>query len=262
MERNNLIKKGVVVAVILLFIGLAFAPSINADISKTSVDSEMVEFTTEICGLNGGKNTVSLTRENAEEVRILIDDIDRRLDEVKTREETIEIFNEAIVELDKYGLHGGLSVKQAQKLVTGGYQNLKIMNVIKKMYSKHQEDSNEIVNLFCFVYGKSIVTLVENVFSVALLALYISLIPVLGMGVIFLLLPIMFYHSYLGAKPFSFLNVILLYQPNFRSIGLLGNQKFIDSESEAIMYGFTGIKIGGFEKNNIIIGSTLAICSM
>ena len=34
MERNNLIKKGVVVAVILLFIGLAFAPSINANITE------------------------------------------------------------------------------------------------------------------------------------------------------------------------------------------------------------------------------------
>ncbi|UCF12801.1 MAG: hypothetical protein JSW06_00715 [Thermoplasmatales archaeon] len=36
MERNNLIKKVVVVAVILLFIGLAFAPSINADVSTIS----------------------------------------------------------------------------------------------------------------------------------------------------------------------------------------------------------------------------------
>ena len=31
---NNLIKKGVVVAVIFLFIGLAFAPSINANVGK------------------------------------------------------------------------------------------------------------------------------------------------------------------------------------------------------------------------------------
>ena len=37
MERNNLIKKGIAVAVILLFIGLAFAPSINAQISKTAI---------------------------------------------------------------------------------------------------------------------------------------------------------------------------------------------------------------------------------
>ena len=144
MERNNLIKKGVVVAVILLFIGLAFAPSINANISKASIESELVEITTEVCGLNGGKHTVSLSKEDAEEVEQLIDDIERRLNEVETREETIEIFNEAVVELDKYGLLGGLSVEQAQRLVTGGYQKSKI----------YQQTLDENENRNCLIVGK------------------------------------------------------------------------------------------------------------
>ena len=38
MERNNLIKKGVVVSVILLFIGVSIAPSINSEIIE--IDSE------------------------------------------------------------------------------------------------------------------------------------------------------------------------------------------------------------------------------
>jgi len=38
MGGNNIIKKGLVVAVILLFIGVAFAPSINAKIGELSVD--------------------------------------------------------------------------------------------------------------------------------------------------------------------------------------------------------------------------------
>jgi len=41
MEGNNLIKKGVVVAVIFLFIGLAFTPGINANQVKT--DSKEIE---------------------------------------------------------------------------------------------------------------------------------------------------------------------------------------------------------------------------
>ena len=109
-------KKLLVVGVIGLFLGLACAPSINANVSK---ENELVEITTEICGLGGGKNTVQLSKEEAEEVERLIDDIERRLDEIETREETIEIFNDAIVELDKYGLLGGLSIEQAQILVTG-----------------------------------------------------------------------------------------------------------------------------------------------
>jgi len=44
------LKKLLVVGVIVLFLGLACAPSINANVSK---DSELVEITTEICGLGG-----------------------------------------------------------------------------------------------------------------------------------------------------------------------------------------------------------------
>ena len=39
-------------------------------------ESEMVEITTEICGLNGGKHTVSLSKENALEIEQLIDAIE------------------------------------------------------------------------------------------------------------------------------------------------------------------------------------------
>jgi len=52
-----------------LFIGIAFAPSINANISKASLDSELVEITTEVWGFNDGKHTVQLTKEEAEEVK-------------------------------------------------------------------------------------------------------------------------------------------------------------------------------------------------
>jgi len=38
---------------------------------------------------------------------------------VETRGEAEAIFKEAVVELDKYGLLGGLSVRQVQRLVTG-----------------------------------------------------------------------------------------------------------------------------------------------
>ena len=58
-------KKLLVVGVIVLFLGLAIAPSINANVSKISIDNELVEFTTEVCGLNGGKHTVQLTKAEA-----------------------------------------------------------------------------------------------------------------------------------------------------------------------------------------------------
>jgi hypothetical protein len=146
------IKKCLAVGVILLFIGVVIAPSINANIGK-----EMVEITTEISGLNGGKKTVKLTREEAEEVEALFDSIREQLNATETREETKEIFNDAIVELNKYGLLGGLSVKQAQRLVTGGYQNQRMMKIIENMTNTGQEDNTS--NVCCLVAGKTDKTL-------------------------------------------------------------------------------------------------------
>ncbi len=143
-------KKLLVVGVIVLFLGLAVAPSINADISKASIDSELVEITTEVCGLNGGKHTVKLTREKSEEVDALFDSIKSRLDKVETREEAEEIFNEAVIELDKYGLLGGLSVEQAQRLVTGGYQDSRVMKISERIFSRLQKNNS---NYLCLIAG-------------------------------------------------------------------------------------------------------------
>jgi len=153
-----IVKKPIAVAIILLFIGLALAPSINANISKASVDSELVEFTTELCGLDGGKHTVSLSKEEAEEVEQLIDSIKVRLDKVETREEAVEVFNEAVVELDKYGLLGGLSVKQAERLVAGRYQNSRVVKLLEKLCGEKPTTQGDYENQFCLIAGKTTYT--------------------------------------------------------------------------------------------------------
>jgi len=173
--NRTYVKKGVAVAVISLFIGLAFAPSINANISKASVDSELVEITTEVCGLNGGEHTVQLTKKDAEEVEKLIDDIENRLDEVKTRAEAVGIFNEAVVELDKYGLLSGLSVEQAKRLVTGGYQDSRVMKLLEMLFGNNQ--INDASNYLCLIMGETtgarLVGLVEIGCSALLYALFV-----------------------------------------------------------------------------------------
>jgi hypothetical protein len=146
-------KKIISVVVILLFIGLAFAPSINANVGK----EELVEFTTEICGLNGGKQTVKLTQQQADEVEALFNTIREQLNVTESREETEEIFKDAVVELDKYGLLGGLSVKQAQKLVTGGYYTPRILKLIERRFSNYQ-DGLENVNFLCLLSGRTTYT--------------------------------------------------------------------------------------------------------
>ncbi len=140
-------KKPLAIGVIVLFLGLASAPCINANVSR---DNELVEITTEISGFDGGKHMVQLTKEEAEEVEQLIDDIERRLDIVETREETLEIFNEAIEELDMYGLLGGLSTKRVQRLVTGKYRDLKVIKICDMLPKRPKKNTS---NYLCLIAG-------------------------------------------------------------------------------------------------------------
>jgi hypothetical protein len=119
-------KKSLAVGVILLFIGVAVAPSINLSVVKASNDNDLVEVTTQACGINGyGNTTVKLTREHYQNLERYLVEFRARLNQTSTREEAVPIFKEAVVELDKYGLlPKGMSVEKAQRLVIGPYQNL------------------------------------------------------------------------------------------------------------------------------------------
>lgn len=140
-------KKGLAVIVILLFIGLAFAPSINASIVK----DDLVEFEVEFCGL-GKKHTVELTQDESDEVEILFNNIEKQLSQVETRDQAEEIFKDAVVELDKYGLLGGLSLRQAKQLVTIGIHETKIMKIIESIYGINPSGKNDKENILCLCY--------------------------------------------------------------------------------------------------------------
>ncbi len=152
-------KNFLAVAVIFLLIGLSVAPSINANISKEA----LVEFTTEVCGLNGGKQTVKLSHKEAEEVEALFDSIRIRLNETDSREEAEEIFKEAVVELDKYGLLGGLSVNQAQRLLSNNFRYLRLLKHIRNDLGNPQKNNSEINNMFCLVAGKTTETISKSI---------------------------------------------------------------------------------------------------
>jgi hypothetical protein len=121
---------------LILFLGVAVAPNINAYV----VEDALVDFDVEFYGL-GKKYTVQLTPQKADELKQLLNDIEHQLSVAETREEAEIIFKDAVVELDKYGLLGGLNVKLAQKLIIG--------NNREKIMSGLGEDDNA----FCLVAG-------------------------------------------------------------------------------------------------------------
>ena len=147
------IKKIITLGVIFLFICVAIAPSINFNIVKATNDNDLVEVTTEACGINGfGNTTVKITREQYQYLQIYLVDFRARLNKTTTMEEAVPIFKEAVVELNKYGLlPKGMIVEKTQKLITRGYQYQKAIKVFEKLYNKNQGISDG--NFFCLVTG-------------------------------------------------------------------------------------------------------------
>jgi len=155
--KDTWMKKGLVVSVILLFIGVAIAPTINFSVVKASNDNDLVEVTTQACGIKGfGNTTVKLTREQYNDLEQYLVDFRARLNQTTTREEAIPIFKEAVVELNKYGLlPKGMSVERAQNLVTRTYLNNKIIKFQEKLLQNHLLDLGNNSNFLCLIAGKA-----------------------------------------------------------------------------------------------------------
>ena len=143
------------VGIIFLFVGVTIAPTINLNTVKASTDEDLVEVTTQACGIQGyGNTTVNLTREQYQDLEQYLVEFRARLNQTTTREEAVPIFKEAVVELDKYGLlPQGISVERAQKLIIEGYQNKVLIKLIERIYLNKQKISSIDFNIFCLIVG-------------------------------------------------------------------------------------------------------------
>jgi hypothetical protein len=152
-------KRILAVGVILLFIGVAVAPSINFSVAIASSDDDLVEVTTQACGIKGyGNNTVKLTREQYQNLESYLVEFRARLNQTSTREEAIPIFKDAVVELDRYGLLlKGMSVERAQRLITTFGKSINLLNRLPS-----SQDLFKCANLFCLIAGKADISLVAN----------------------------------------------------------------------------------------------------
>ena len=120
MEKYSILKKSLVISVVFLFLSTAFASNINASYIKPTKNDELVEIVVNTYGQNELEKTVQLSIQKSNDLKIQIDLIKKKLDSAQSREETIEIFKEAITTLDTFGLlPEGMSIKQAQELVLG-----------------------------------------------------------------------------------------------------------------------------------------------
>jgi hypothetical protein len=150
-----MIRKWLAIGIILLFVGVTISPTINFNTVKASNDDDLVEVTTQACGIQGyGNTTVKLTREQYQDLEEYLVEFRARLNQTSTREEAVPIFKDAVVELDKYGLlPRGMSVERAQRLVTRFYQDNKINTFQKKLLTNPLLSSDSNSNVFCLIAG-------------------------------------------------------------------------------------------------------------
>jgi len=171
--KDNSIKKGLVVFVILLFIGVAVSPSINFKVVKASNDNDLVEVTSQACGIQEfGNTTVKLTRQQYQNLEQYLVDFRARLNKTTTREEAVPIFKEAVVELNKYSLlPKGMSIEQAQCFVTVPFKESRLM-IYQRLHHSLFQSILTNYNFLCLIAGVTRITTFLGAIPTVLLTIF------------------------------------------------------------------------------------------
>ncbi len=157
-------RKWLAIGIILLFVGVTLAPTINFNTVKASTDDDLVEVTTQACGIKGyGDTTVKLTKEQYQNLEQYLVDFRARLNQTTTGAEAARIFKDAVVELGEYGLlPKGMSVERAQKLIINKFQNQNNMIFQKRLLQNQACSQENDGNIFCLIAGRTTHTYFEN----------------------------------------------------------------------------------------------------
>jgi len=142
------------VEVILILIGVAVQPSIATIQPEEEIEVECFDVITEFIGLEKSYTT-QLTKEEIKRLDDLFDSISNNLNKSESYENSIDIFKEAIIELNSFGLLGDIGIDEAEKLVTNYYQNPKNMKTFKRVYNRDKGDLDDI-NIFCLIAGEAV----------------------------------------------------------------------------------------------------------
>lgn len=252
--QKSMTQQGVVIAIVLLFVGIAIVPSINFTVVKASSDNERVNVTIEACGIKGVEpRTVSLTTDEINTVKQLLHNLQSKVNNAKTNEEVLTVFNEAVVALDQYGLlPQGMTVHDAQMLVTGKSLNNNKMKSLNKL----PDNSSEKWNLLCFTMGTVPLSmyitpllllcspLILLAFAIMLITIEQGFPPDIPFATSLMLLGYALFYA--GAligilNPISLGYTAICSGGNVTTLGLLGVQS--SQGNSSVLFGFTGLKI-------------------
>jgi hypothetical protein len=211
--KYNLIKKQLVYGIVILFIGIAISPGINAStqlrrITKIELNKEVLsnnelsELIISYCKFDEIESyNVKITRQQVDELNNLINEFKKDLDSVKTLEDTIVIYNEllnSLYELDF--LPDILDYNEIKMLISdtkNSYESIiinpqKLNN--KKIKSRYIDygknlgllDVEEDENYLCLISGetddshfRSLPALIRILFGIASINIIREFLPII-----------------------------------------------------------------------------------
>ena len=275
MSGNRLLSKGGAVTAILLCIGVTIIPCFTSSIIKASTERNSVEVTIQVCGVRGYRPyTVSLTKPQYEMLTGYLDDLMERLNTTVSQDESVLLFHEAVVELNNYGLlPRGMSVSQAQMLVSGQVQHSKTFSEVENSFvnrwsEKHSAGAHPVLkNSFCALFATA--TKIPG-YSADPIIIPFGLLLVLGLFPA--LIVSVFGQEELATRlaelglflwmlnPLRWFNFVVFegYDIEFRSLGLKGLIHETLNES-GVFWGFTGLMLSPYNKKTYFLGFTFRI---
>jgi hypothetical protein len=151
--------KGLIYGIILLFINYSALPIIYVHNVKAYNNNNLVEIMTQIYDATGeNSQTIQLSKEQVQEVKKIFDELNNRLSTAASVKETQKIFNDTIIELNRYNLlPKGMTIERAQRLVNQANTNQKRITSLKILTQKFQAETaaGTIQNSFCYIAGNT-----------------------------------------------------------------------------------------------------------
>jgi hypothetical protein len=152
-------KKLGIFGIILLLIGVTCAPNINGNLVITSGEHLGIELSSQVQDITPETTiTTQVTERQANEVRIIFDDLKNQLSTAHSAEETQLIFYDTIIELDRHNLlPDGMNIEQAQLVVNRAYSHQQTTTILQKLFYKFQTQTatGSIQNSFCSIAGNT-----------------------------------------------------------------------------------------------------------
>jgi hypothetical protein len=157
MGTHQCIHTVMVTGMLLLIITSTIISSVP--IADITVDDDRVTMSVHAYG--GAEDTIAtvrVTKQQLRELHAIFDTLKDRLSTAASQQETERIFDETIIELDRYHLlPEGMSVEHAQRIVTHAVRQQNKMTILRRLSPTFTAQTKEgfIRNTFCTIAGNT-----------------------------------------------------------------------------------------------------------